>query len=171
MENLARLWEKFSLSEEEGSLYKSEALEGGSRHVIATKFFTHRALNMEAIARTFKPLWQTKLGFEVKDVGNHTVHFVFGDEVEADRVLMGELWNYDKHLVSLRRLVSNVPVKDLEFNLTLFWVQLHDLPLGDMNPRSVCEIAKIIEEYNLGGLSGVLRMVVVTCASRCGLTH
>ena len=63
MENLARLWEKFSLSEEEGSLYKSEALEGGSRHVIATKFFTHRALNMEAIARTFKPLWRTKLGF------------------------------------------------------------------------------------------------------------
>ena len=84
---------------------------------------------------------------------------------------MAEPWNCDKHLVSLRHLVSNVPVKDLEFNRTLFWVQLHDLPLGDMNPRSVCEIAKIIEEYNLGGLSGVLRMVVVTCASRCGLTH
>lgn len=63
MENLAGLWEQLSLSEEEGSSYKSEALEGGSGRVIATKFFTHRALNMEAIARTFKPLWRTKLGF------------------------------------------------------------------------------------------------------------
>ena len=56
---------------------------------------------MEAIARTFKPLWQTKLGFEVKDVGNHTILFVFGDEVDANRVLMGEPRNYNKHLVSL----------------------------------------------------------------------
>ena len=56
MENLAGLWEQLSLLEEEGSSYKSEALEGGSGRVIATKFFTHRALNMEAIARTFKPL-------------------------------------------------------------------------------------------------------------------
>ena len=65
MENLAGLWEQLSLSEEEGSSYKSEALKGGggSGRVIATKFFTHRALNMEAIARTFKPLWRTKLGF------------------------------------------------------------------------------------------------------------
>lgn len=98
---------------------------------------------MEAIARTFKPFWRTKMGFTVKDVGNHTVLFIFGDEVDVERVFMGEPWNYDKHLVLLRRLDKNVPVKDLEFNRTLFWVQLHDLPLGNMNPRLACEIGKI----------------------------
>lgn len=87
-----------------------------------------------------------KLGFEVKDVGNHTVLFVFGDEVDADRVLMGEPWNYDKHLVSFCHLVLNILVKNLEFNRTMFWVQLHDLSLGDMNPRSVSAIGKIIGE-------------------------
>ena len=65
-------------------------MEGGFGCVVAVKFFTHTALNMEAIARTFKPLWHTKLGFEVKDVGNHIVLFVFGDEVDTERVLMGE---------------------------------------------------------------------------------
>ena len=45
MENLAGLWEQFSLSEEEGSLFKSEAMEGGSGCVVAAKFFTHRALS------------------------------------------------------------------------------------------------------------------------------
>ena len=41
-------------------------------------------------------------------------------------------------------------MKDLEFNWKLFWVQLHDLPLGDMNPRSACEIGKIIGEVQFG---------------------
>ena len=76
MENLAGLWEQFSLSEEEGSLFKSEAMEGGSGCAVTAKFFTHRALNMVAVVRTFKPLWWTKLGFEVKDVGNHISLFL-----------------------------------------------------------------------------------------------
>ena len=63
---------------------------------------------------------------------------------------MGKPWNYNKHLVSLRHLEKNVLVKDLEFNWKLFWVQLHDLPLGDMNPRSACEIGKIIGEVQFG---------------------
>ena len=63
---------------------------------------------------------------------------------------MGEPWNYDKHIVSLRHLEKNVPVKDLEFNRTLFWVQLHDLPLSDMNLRLACEIGKVIGEVQPG---------------------
>lgn len=51
---------------------------------------------------------------------------------------------YDKHLVSMRCMENNVPIKDLAFNRMLFWVQLHDLPLGDMKSRSACEIGKII---------------------------
>ena len=90
MENLVGLWERLSLFEEEGSSYKLRQWRGGFGCVVAVKFFTHTALNMEAIARTFKPLWRTKLGFKVKDVGNHIVLFVFGDEVDTERVLMGE---------------------------------------------------------------------------------
>lgn len=32
----------------------------------------------------------------------------------------------------------------------MFWVQLHDLPLGDMNPRSASAIGKIISEVQSG---------------------
>ena len=75
---------------------------------------------MEAIARTFRPLWRTKSDFEVKDVGNHTVLFVFSDKTDAERVLFGEPWSYDKHLVSLRRQEQSIAVKDLDFNRTFF---------------------------------------------------
>ena len=99
---------------------------------------------MEAIARTFKPLWCTKRGFEVKDMENHIVLFVFAKESDANRVLMREPWSYNKYLISLQKMDKNVSIKDLIFTKTLFWVQIHDLPLGDMNPSAAYAIGSNI---------------------------
>ena len=99
---------------------------------------------MEAIARTFKPLWCTKWGFEVKDMENHIVLFVFAKESDANRVLMSEPWSYNKYLISLQKMDKNVSIKDLIFTKTLFWVQIHNLPLGDMNPSAACAIGSNI---------------------------
>ena len=57
----------------------------------------------EAVARTLKPLWRTKKDFEIQDMGNHILLFVFANEADANRVLLGEPWSFDKYLVVLRR--------------------------------------------------------------------
>ena len=66
-----------------------QVLDSGSvgQYLLAARFFTGRVLNMEAIAWYFKLLWHTKKGFEVRDMGNHRVLFVFS---EVERVLLGE---------------------------------------------------------------------------------
>ena len=46
---------------------------------------------MEAIARTFKLLWRTRKGFEVRDMGNHRVLFVFSDKSDVNQVIGGNL--------------------------------------------------------------------------------
>ena len=132
------------------SMYKSETFEQGGGHVVVAKFYTYRVLNMEVIARNFKSVWCTKRGFEVKDVGNRVVLFVFEDSVDAERIIMGEPWSYDKFLVLLQRLDKSVPVKELRFNMTRFWVQLHDLSIGDMNSKLACEIGRVIGEVQSG---------------------
>ena len=68
MENLSVMWEKLSLPKEKGNEYNVKAVETIRGKLIATKFFTRRVLNIEAIAQTFKPLWQTKKRFDVKDM-------------------------------------------------------------------------------------------------------
>ena len=84
--------------------------------------------------------------FFQQDMGNHVVLFVFSEGSDVDRVLLGESWSYDKHLVSIQRLEKNVSVRDLAFDWTSFWVQIHDLPVGDMNPEEMTEIESIIGE-------------------------
>ena len=37
-------------------------------------------------------------------MGNHVVLFVFSEGSDVDRILLEELWSYDKHLVSMQRL-------------------------------------------------------------------
>ena len=70
-------------------------------HVLGAKFLTHRNVNLEAVARTFRPLWRTRGNFEVNDAGNNKVLFDFEFEVDAVKVLMGEPWTFDRHLVVL----------------------------------------------------------------------
>ena len=102
MDRLSVLWEKFSLSESEGSKYVVEECVTMGEFFIAAHFFTGRALSMDAIARTFKLLWRTRKGFEVRDMGNHRVLFVFLDKRDVDQVIGGEPWTFDKHLVALK---------------------------------------------------------------------
>ena len=72
--------------------------------MLAAKFFTRRVLNLEAIARTFTLLWKTRKGFEIRDMGDHKILFVFPEKADIDRVLEGDSWSFDRHLVVLQRI-------------------------------------------------------------------
>ncbi|XP_050249301.1 uncharacterized protein LOC126696657 [Quercus robur] len=98
--------------------------DGGldGKFLLATRFFTGRALNMEAIAQTFKLLWHTKKGFEVRNMGSHRVLFLFLEESDIDRVVAGEPWSFNKYLV-------------------------HDLPVGNLNMRVIQEIVSVAGEF------------------------
>lgn len=56
---------------------------------------------MEAVARTFRPLWLTKGNFHITNTGSNILLFDFDLEVDAEKVLLSEPWSYDRHLVIL----------------------------------------------------------------------
>ena len=89
MDEVLSEWKKLSLTDEEGaklSLTKSKNLKR-KEYVIAAKFLTKRALNVDAIGRTLKPLWRARKEFKIREVGDHTLLFVFELETDAQRVL------------------------------------------------------------------------------------
>jgi hypothetical protein len=133
MEDLEGLWEKFSLSKREGHTVDLLSTQDQPKSFLAAKFLTRRTLNVESVARTFKPLWRTDHGFTIRDMNDNKLVFVFEDEADRERVMMGEPWAYDKHLVILKRIEEDEAIEEVEFRETSFWVQLHGLPVRRMN--------------------------------------
>lgn len=57
MEDLALRWKKLSFSEVEGKKHDLTKEKKTSEYVLAAKFLTRRLINVEAVARTFRPIW------------------------------------------------------------------------------------------------------------------
>ena len=72
--------------------------------------------------------------------------FVFDNLGDMDRILKNQAWSFDKLLVMLQRYNSDIPVRDLVFKTTLFWVQVHDIPVRFMTRKVAEEICDTIGE-------------------------
>ena len=144
MEELTRKYDNLSLSVREGRKVILSKKCHGSEHVLAAKFYTKRALNMEAVARTFYPLWRTKESFHITNSGNNLLLFYFDLEVDAKKVILGEPWSYNRHLVIFQGFDGSKALKDIEFKFCYFWIQIHDIPYKFMLEETVKEIGETI---------------------------
>ena len=91
MEDLTRRCDNLSLSAWEGKKVVLSRTNQASDCVIAAKFLIKRALNMEAVGRTIRPLWHTKESFHITNVGNNVLLFTFDLETDAEKVTRGAL--------------------------------------------------------------------------------
>ena len=116
-----------SLGDREGGDNENDS----SKNVtIAAKFLTKRALNTESIIRTFNPIWWPNNGFKVRNVGNHTILFIFD------------------HLVMIKRYDYSIPVKDLVFDHVSLRVQVHDIPIKYLSREVVEKLYEATGEVN-----------------------
>ena len=141
MDSLEGLWKKFSLSECEGDGVDLASESDKPQSFLAAKFLTRRSLNVEAVARTFKPLWRTDQGFTIRDMGNNILVIVFDEEADRERVLQGEPWAYDKHLIVFQRIAEEEAIEEVNFSEISFWIQLHGLPVRKMTQESAILLA------------------------------
>nr|POE69953.1 hypothetical protein CFP56_57754 [Quercus suber] len=121
MEDLIHSWQKLSLSSKEGDqmdLSKNRKIQG---FALAAKFFSRRSVNVDAVAQTFRPLWRSSGNFHANDAKNSHVVFTFELEEDVEKVLMGEPWSFDRHLMAFTRYDGSVPVQDLHFDRVSFW--------------------------------------------------
>lgn len=144
MESLTTNWSSLSLSAEEGDKFNFQSICTKKGCTLAAKFYTKRQLNVDAVIKTLRPLWRPKQGFQVRDVGNHILLFTFEEELDAERVLLGEPWSFDKYLIVLRCHEVDKSLSSLCFNSAKFWVQVHDLPLWRMFQEAAGALCQIM---------------------------
>lgn len=142
MEDPTKKWIGLSISNKEGPKFRFHNDLAAPVFIIAVKFLTKQPLKIDVIAATFIPLWRSKNGFKIKDLGNHVVLFMFESKVDVDNILANKPWNFDKHLMVLQRYDGVREVHEIDFTLTPFWVQVHGIPVKFMTKtvaESLCE--------------------------------
>ena len=122
MDDLTKHWNCLSLSEREGGDICINNDRCSKEYIIAARFLTQRALNMDAVARNFKPLWWAENRFRVSNEGEHRVLFVFDNESDVDCILSSEPCSFDKSLVVLQQYDRLTPLNDLPLDKASFWV-------------------------------------------------
>lgn len=158
MDDLTTNWNHLTLSNKEGpSCYLNDEVSS-QEFIIAIKLLTKRALNIDALAKTFTPLWRSINRFKVHNLGSHELLFVVNNEVEVEKVLQILLWSFDKHLMIMERHDKNFNIEKLKFDKLTFWVQVHGLLIKFMNVKAtekICAIlGKVIPTVNLNEVEG-----------------
>lgn len=144
MEDLALRWKKLSLFEAKGKKYNLSKDKKSQEHVLAVKFLTRRMVNVEVVARTFRPIWWTKRNFEVSMAGENILLIAFKLEIDVEKVLQGEPWVFDRCLVVLQQYDGSFPVKELSFDRMSFWVQIHNLPFTLMTVEAAVSLGETL---------------------------
>nr|POE82681.1 hypothetical protein CFP56_61986 [Quercus suber] len=130
MAGLDEMWARFSLSGEEER--GAEVLRQKELVVqrLVGKFLTKRVLNVDVVARTFKPLWKPIGELKLQDIGDNILLFKFEDILDLERVLEYEPWSYDRNLVVFQRTIDAELALLLDYSSTTFWMQIHNIPLN-----------------------------------------
>nr|XP_023915557.1 uncharacterized protein LOC112027113 [Quercus suber] len=149
MDNLAEHWQKLSLNDRKDENLELPEENSSNEFILAAKFLTKRALSVEAVIRTFSPLWRLVKGFKVRRARDLVLLFVFDNKEEAEKILSNAPWSFDKHLVALQWYDREVPIKALEFDKIPVWVQVHNIPVRFLNRKvaeDLCEVVGLGEQ-------------------------
>ena len=150
MVEVLNAWKNLSQTAEEStklSLTKSKNLRR-KEYVLVAKFLTKRALNVEAIRRTFKPLWRARNEFKIREAGDHILLIVFELETDVERVLAQEPWSFDKRLILFQRYDYSILAKHLRFTKIMFWVQIHGLPMRMLDSKTTIKLGETLGEVS-----------------------
>ena len=149
MEELTKDWKKLSLSSKEDNKFNLSKNKKTQTYTLAAKFLTRCSMNIKAVAKTFRPLWRTRKKFEVSNVGDNILLFAFESDEDIEKVLMGEPWAFDRHLVVFQRYDMSSPIENLLFNKVSFWIQIHNLPYSLLSSEVASSLGVTLGEVTL----------------------
>ena len=168
MEAITNKCANLKLSEREGSEVDLAPPGVDQGLMLAGKFCTRRRVNLEAVGRALRAVWRTKKDFEVSDMGENRVLFLFQDKEDLDRVLLQGPCSFDKYILLLHKLEVEESVTSLSFHMAAFWVQIHGLPTLSQTREAGIRIGSIlgkVERVDVGdkgfSLGNYLRIKVI----------
>ncbi|GAV57908.1 DUF4283 domain-containing protein [Cephalotus follicularis] len=88
---------------------------------------TKKSFNKEVFKKTLRMLWKPVHGFKINDLDENLFSFVFREGDDRDRVLDGNPWLFDKHVVIVNKVEHEISPSDINLYEGA-WTMVLDLP-------------------------------------------
>lgn len=135
--------EGISITEGEVAVLK----EKGTRCLVG-RIGTEKRINRESFKSLLLRLWRPVGGVSFKEIQENLWIFEFSDCDDKRRVLSGRPWLFDRYILVINDLDGNLPPSQMEFTNSLFWVQVHNMPLICMTKGVGQKIAASLGEVD-----------------------
>jgi hypothetical protein len=136
-DDLAKLWGKFSLTEEEGSGVEApedtlDAFLLKGHTCLVGKLLADRIVGKDTIKSTLIRGWKPTGFVLFKVIGPNLFLVEFEFSWDLSRVLEGRPWDFEGNLFAVEEFDGVTPPTQMKFDTAEFWVRMYDLPLACM---------------------------------------
>jgi hypothetical protein len=105
-----------------------EARVQGGRCLVG-RLWMSRRVNKEAFKEVLTRAWRITRGVIFKELNDNIWLFEFEEVDDLRRVLEGRPWSFDRQMLVINEFDGKTPPAQMAFKHSLFWVQVHDMPL------------------------------------------
>ncbi|KAF5470878.1 hypothetical protein F2P56_011366 [Juglans regia] len=137
MEDIEVRWKQLRLLEEEEVVLeipfgeKEDVKKKGDLSLIG-KVCSDRSVGKDIISNAMAKIWRISKRAIFQEVDKNVFVLTFATHADKQRILDGRPWLFDNVLFPLRPYDGLLLPGQIKFESEIFWVQLHDLPLGLM---------------------------------------
>ncbi|XP_042974687.1 uncharacterized protein LOC122306320 [Carya illinoinensis] len=137
MDELEHRWNNLRLSEEEEVVLDfpfgeaEDVQRKGQRNLIG-RICLERVVGKEIVSNAMGKIWKISKRAKFQEVAKNTFVLTFTTHADKDRILEGRPWLFDNGLFALRPDDSTIQPSQIMFESEAFWVQIHNLSLGQM---------------------------------------
>ncbi|OMO91045.1 Endonuclease/exonuclease/phosphatase [Corchorus capsularis] len=138
------------------------------RHSLVWKAITEKTIKLGPLRAILSKTWPLNEAMEVHELERNIFLFVFKSESDKVRVIQQGPWSVMESHLLLKEWPEEAVIDEIDFTLSEFWVQTHNLPLAYMtkaNAERIADMFPSLVELDLDPdeivhWNGVLRMKV-----------
>lgn len=130
------------------------------------RVWTEKVVNAFGLMDTMKKVWNPIHVITCREIETNLFSFQFNNPRDANRVLEGRPWQFNRDLLIIQPIESNVQPSTMKFNRSPIWIRIYDLPLLGRTKDVMKQVGMTlggfleIDEETISGLSRSVRMRV-----------
>lgn len=123
IENLGWKKGKINLEFNQESLFRS-------KFILVGKILSTKSFSQVVVKDIVTKAWNLMMEVEVSVLGRNVFPFSFNHEADVRRAWNRRPWSIKGEHLTLKNFRADLSLNEVDFSTTVFWVQVHGLPLN-----------------------------------------